>query len=296
MFTLAHLSDPHLPPLPEPRLRDLMGKRITGYLNWRFRRGPHHQEKVLDAILEDLAAARPDHIAVTGDLANLALDPEFARGRDFLARLGPPDRVTVVPGNHDAYVHSGERAFLREWAEYLAGDKEAPHSFPFLRERGPVSLIGLSTAVPTPILFATGRLGRQQLDRLEASLAELGARDRYRVVLIHHPPAGERPWLRRLEDAESFRGIIAQHGAELILSGHDHRAARHSIPGPKGAVPVIQVPSASAPLDDKHGAAAFNLYRIGGKPGEWTTEVETRGLTENGKVATLSNGKLSAAR
>src|SRR5688572_3052283 len=136
MFTLAHLSDPHLQPLPEPRLRDLMGKRITGYLNWRFRRGPHHQEKVLDAILDDLAAARPDHIAVTGDLANLALDPEFAQGREFLARLGPADRVTVIPGNHDAYVRSGERAFLHQWGEYLAGDQEAPHSFPFLRERG----------------------------------------------------------------------------------------------------------------------------------------------------------------
>jgi 3',5'-cyclic AMP phosphodiesterase CpdA len=296
MFTLAHLSDPHLSPLPEPRLTDLMGKRITGYLNWRLRRCPHHRGEVLDAIIEDIAASRPDHIAVTGDLANLALDPEFVQGREFLARLGPPDRVTVIPGNHDAYVRSGEHAFLREWSGYLAGDREAPHAFPFLRERGQVSLIGLSTAVPTPPLFATGRLGRQQLDRLEALLAELGARDRYRVVLIHHPPAGERPWLRRLEDAGAFRGIIAQHGAELILSGHDHVAARHSIPGPKGAVPVIQVPSASAPLDDRHGAAAFNLYRIGGTPGEWTTEVETRGLVEGGKVAHLSGGKLNATR
>src|SRR4051794_28797914 len=33
-FTLAHLSDPHLPPLPAARLRDLASKRALGYLNW----------------------------------------------------------------------------------------------------------------------------------------------------------------------------------------------------------------------------------------------------------------------
>ena len=37
-FTLAHLSDPHLAPLPRPRLSELIGKRITGYLNWQLRR------------------------------------------------------------------------------------------------------------------------------------------------------------------------------------------------------------------------------------------------------------------
>jgi len=37
-FTLAHLSDPHLPPLPEPRASELAGKRVFGYLNWRRNR------------------------------------------------------------------------------------------------------------------------------------------------------------------------------------------------------------------------------------------------------------------
>ena len=30
MFRLAHLSDPHVGPLPRPRLRELVGKRVTG--------------------------------------------------------------------------------------------------------------------------------------------------------------------------------------------------------------------------------------------------------------------------
>jgi hypothetical protein len=39
--------------------------------------------------------------------------------------------------------------------------------FPFVRRRGPLALIGVSSAVPTPPLMATGRLGRAQLDALD---------------------------------------------------------------------------------------------------------------------------------
>ena len=67
-FTLAHLS-----PLPAARLRDLAGKRALGYLNWTRNRHKYHRREVLDALVADMQAQRPDHIAVTGDLVNLAL-------------------------------------------------------------------------------------------------------------------------------------------------------------------------------------------------------------------------------
>ncbi|MEX0591411.1 MAG: metallophosphoesterase [Xanthobacteraceae bacterium] len=292
MFVLAHLSDPHLAPLPKPRPAELIGKRITGYLNWQLRRGAHHRRDVLDTILRDIAAAEPDHVAMTGDLANLSLPGEYRQGREFLARLGTPDRVSVIPGNHDAYVRGSEKMFFSAWREYLAGDRPTNFPFPFLRRRGPIAIVGLSTAVPTLPFFATGRLGSEQLARFDALLAELPAQQCFRIVLIHHPPAGVRSWLRRLEDAESFRAVIARRGAELILSGHDHKAARNEIPGPSRSIPVLQVPSASAPFGDKHGAAAYNLYRIGGKPGGWTCEMEARGLGAGGKVATLARTQL----
>jgi 3',5'-cyclic AMP phosphodiesterase CpdA len=286
MFVLAHLSDPHLSPLPRPRPTELIGKRITGYLNWHFRRAPHHRPDVLDAIVADLTAAQPSHIAVTGDLASIALPDEFTRGAEFLARLGPADRVTLVPGNHDAYVRAGEKMILSAWRENIAGD-DGQVGFPFLRRRGPVALVGLSTAVATPPFFASGRLGPAQLERFDTLLAELGEERVFRVVLIHHPPAGSRPWLRRLEDADAFRAVVARRGAELILSGHDHIAATHQIPGAGRTVPVVQVPSASAPIGDKHGSAAYNLYRIEGSPGAWRCEMETRGLAAGGKIASL---------
>jgi 3',5'-cyclic AMP phosphodiesterase CpdA len=296
MFVLAHLSDPHLPPMPRPRFRELIGKRITGYLNWQVRRAPHHLPGTIDAIVTDVVAMRPDHVVVTGDLVNLALPDEFAMAQKFLGRLGPPEKVSVIPGNHDFYVRGAEAGYLAAWREFLTGDEIGESPFPFLRRRGPIALIGTSTAIATLPFFATGRLRNDQLVRLESLLESLRREKCFRVVLIHHPPAGDRPWLRRLEDAEPFRAVIARCGAELVLSGHDHIAARHEIPGPDGPVPVLQVPSASAPFGDKHCDAGYNLYRIDGVLGAWRCEMETRGIQANGSVASLGKTRLLPLR
>src|ERR1700676_5676337 len=147
-FTLAHLSDPHLPPLPTPTLRELAGKRALGYLNWTRNRQRHHRRDVLDAMVSDLQAQRPDHIAVTGDLVNLALEAEFAPALKWLESVGAPDRVTVVPGNHDAYVRATQSCFAQVWRSYLEGDDTSGTAvaFPSLRRRGPLALISLSSA------------------------------------------------------------------------------------------------------------------------------------------------------
>jgi 3',5'-cyclic AMP phosphodiesterase CpdA len=188
-FRLAHLSDPHLPPLPAPRLRDLAGKRALGYLNWKRNRQKVHKRDVLDALVSDMRAQAPDHIAITGDLVNLALEAEFAPSRAWLESVGTPDRVTVIPGNHDAYVRATQHRFAEAWGNYLSGD-HAPDDgarFPSLRRRGPLALVSVSSAVPTPPLMATGRLGREQLDTLERMLTRLSAEQAFRVLLIHHP-------------------------------------------------------------------------------------------------------------
>ena len=149
-FTLAHLSDPHLPPLPAPRFSELAGKRALGYLNWTRNRHKYHRREVLDALVSDLAAQSPDHITVTGDLVNLALETEFPLARKWLESVGPPERVTAIPGNHDAYVRATGQRFAETFSDYLSGDEvNAVRVYPFVRRRGPMVLIGLSSAVPT---------------------------------------------------------------------------------------------------------------------------------------------------
>ncbi len=282
MFVLAHLSDPHLGPIPAPRLVELAGKRALGYLNWQRNRRAVHRAEVLAALTDDLKASSPDHIAVTGDLVNIALAAEFAPARAWLERLGAPHDVTVVPGNHDAYARATRGLAERTWREYMHGDAAADDDlrFPFVRRRGPLALVGLSSAVPSAAFLATGRLGAAQLARLAELLEDLGHEDSLRVVLVHHPPRA-RSWHKRLVDAPALCAVLARHGADLVLHGHDHVRSLVWLAGPEHQIPVLGVPSASA-RGVHHEAAAYNLYRIEGAPGRWRCEVVTRGLRADG--------------
>jgi 3',5'-cyclic AMP phosphodiesterase CpdA len=281
MFMLAHLSDPHLAPLPSLRRRELSAKRALGYVNWQRSRRTAHPAEVLDALVRDLKETAADHIAVTGDLVNIALEAEFAPARAWLATLGSPQDVTVVPGNHDAYVRSARGHAERMWRDYMRGDgdeNDAAARFPFLRRRGPLVLIGLSSAVPTSAFLATGRLGAAQLARLAELLEYLRHEDSFRVVLVHHPP-GATAWHKRLIDARALRAVLARHGADLVLHGHDHVHSLVWLDGPEHKIPALGVPSASA-RGVHHPPAAYNLYRIDGAPGRWRCEAISRGFRD----------------
>ena len=244
--------------------------------------------EVLAAILGDLAAQAPDQIAVTGDLVNVALPGEFVSARAFLERLGSPDRVSLVPGNHDAYVRAAFSYARDHWGDYMRGDREAAldgsrsATFPYLRRRGPLALIGVSTAIPTGPFMATGQIGADQLTRLDRLLAQLaGENERpFRVIMLHHPPMllpGDR--LKRLIDAEPFRRLVVRHRAELVLHGHSHVHSMHWLGEAGREVPVAGVPSASA-TERGEDRAAYNLFRVEQAEEGWRCEMLTRGFSD----------------
>ena len=265
MFTLAHLSDPHLP-MPSARALDLIGKRATGYINWWRRRVRLHVPQALAGILADIKHSKPDHIALTGDLVNISLPTEFIHAAEWLPMLGGPKDVTLVPGNHDVYVATAWPETLGLCGAYMAGDGAPPATgfdvFPTLRRRGPVGLVSLSSGVPKPPFFATGTLGAAQIAKAEHLLADLKREGLCRVVLIHHPPLTTEKRFKRLTDAAAFQAMIHRVGCELVLHGHNHRSEVARIAGPDGPVPVIGVASASAAPDSKYGRARYHLIHI----------------------------------
>ena len=281
-YVLAHLSDPHLPPLPAARLHELIGKRTLGYLNWRRNRHRIHRRELLDALVADLHAQEPDHIAITGDLVNLALPAEFAPAHRWLQHVGPPERVTIVPGNHDAYVRSTRHRFAEVFSDYLRGD-DAVVGFPFVQRRGPLTLIATSTAVPTAPLMATGRLGQAQLAALARILASTSSEPTFRVLLIHHPLRAEHHGrFKRLTDAAPLLALLRQYGVDLVLHGHDHLHSTMWFDGPHGRrIPVIGITSASAVPHGHHPAAAYNLFAIARDGAHWRCEQQVRGWIES---------------
>jgi 3',5'-cyclic AMP phosphodiesterase CpdA len=303
MFTLAHLSDLHLPPPAANRWRDLACKRILGYISYSLKRKMVHDREVIAALVDDLRQQAPDHVAITGDLTNIALPEEFATSARWLHALGAQDAISVIPGNHDAYVAVPWRRSLGHWASFMS-DPRAPMrseaDFPFVRRRGPIALIGVSSAFPCPTTDATGRVGKAQLARLATVLERLRGQS-LRVVLIHHPPiAGMMAHRKRLIDQVEFRAVIEESGAELILHGHHHLFSQAELATPTGQVPVFGVPSASALHHPGRQHAGYHVYRLrlqgSAEAASWRLEVEVRGLTQaTGRFVTERHFELTIA-
>ena len=283
MTTLAHISDLHLSPMPEVGWRDLAGKRLTGFLNWKLKRHGELNSETLNSLVGHMQAQRPDFTAVTGDMTNLALPAEVTRAGKWLEALGPSDRIAVCPGNHDAYVPGALEMAQDLWGSYMRGETVEGAAFPFVRRIDDVAIISCSSAVPTPPFLAVGRFDEKQATRLARILKLLGDAGYFRVVLIHPPNAELQHPSFGLKGHRLFRRVIAEHGAELVLHGHTHRSSIHHIPGKDQEVPVIGVAAASAAqggtLDDP---ARYNLFRIEKSGDKWACTMREYGFQRLG--------------
>ena len=296
-WVLAHCSDPHLARPERLRPRDFLTKRLFGWLRWQLKRRREQDEGLLTTLADDLQRMRPDHIAVTGDLTHLGLPGEGAAAGAWLRTLGPADRVTVVPGNHDRYVAGDWRQSFAAWLPSLCGDEPQAANeplpldlaalFPTLRLRPPVALIGCSTAEPTAPHLASGTLGAAQLARLATLLERLAGQGWCRVLLIHHPPVTNAvSWRRGLTDAPALQALIARHGVELVLFGHTHRTISATLPGPHGPVPVLGAPSITARRGPEGRRSRYFLYTVRRTARGWAIGQRERRLDaeENGFV------------
>jgi len=285
-WVLAHLSDPHIACTEHITWHDLRSKRILGYLRWKLYRKTEHRQSVLTRLRSDLARTTPDHIVVTGDLTQLSLPVEFDKARRWLVGLGAPDRVTVVPGNHDTYVRTDWHQTFACWVDYMVSDPPYRQTgpvggltdlFPTLRIRGRIALIGVSSAHPSAPHLAVGGIGVPQLERLAALLKQTADRGLFRIVSIHHPPiAGIVSRRKHLTDRSALLRVISRFGTELILHGHGHRAHYNELVTQHGIAGVIAVPSASALGLRGADVARYNCYNVNRSDSGWQLEIIPR--------------------
>src|SRR5690606_32702914 len=114
---------------------------------------------------DELRAHAPAQVLVSGGITNFSLPGEFARGAEWLDSLAPSGAVHIVPGNHDALVPVEDAEGMGRLRAFTEGG-----TWPWVKQRGAVSFIGLSSALPTATLVASGRLGAAQLTQLEQRL------------------------------------------------------------------------------------------------------------------------------
>lgn len=295
-FKLIHLSDFHLCRINDAVFSALLNKRALSGLAWCFRRSKENLPQVLELLAEELKTHAWDQLVVTGDLSHLGLYEEFCWARIILDTMGPPEKLFVVPGNHDALVKSAlpyfkiglEKGGVPLRTSIACKELTVP-DYPVVRVQSGVALIGLSSAQPTPPFSARGRLGELQRSRLAEHLARFGAQGVFRIVLIHHPVVARQVSPRKqLEDREDLAEILNRHGAELVLHGHAHRVSRGALPGPVGSIPVFGLPSASSIHPALDRRSCFRQFIIEPLGDGWEVRVQDFRLNQSAQAYCLS--------
>jgi 3',5'-cyclic AMP phosphodiesterase CpdA len=295
---IAHFSDLHVLALEGVGFARYMNKRLTGVVNLALRRAPldeltgawraaaervparlrkehGHRSAYVRAVAREIARTKVDHVVITGDVTNLALEPEFAAARAILEgelHLSPKD-ISIVPGNHDTYTRGAlrDRRFTQFFEEYTRCDLDVGVDvgcghFPYVKLRGPCAIIGLCSAVPRMPFVAAGELGNAQIDAVAKALAHPEVKKRTAVILVHHPPVGPRSPVKMLMEGLRDGARLVERLRDLprglVLHGHLHRRLQSRIPTNFGDVVVVG--AASASLHHLHDTrmSGFNVYEL----------------------------------
>ena len=249
-YTIAHITDLHIPSPQEFKKGDKNIKRILGHMSWERNRKAKHLHSVLDALRKDLKERKPDYLCITGDQTNLGLDNEYDLSRRWIEQLrdelGLNDtQISVIPGNHDAYGAGFYEKIDKHWSQWIKSDN-GDSGFPFIRAAGPAAIIGLSSAVETLPFYANGILGTNQMDKMQ-ELVKTVPQDKLSIILCHHPVQDHAAVKRKaLWDAKAFQQRLTQEPQiDVVLHGHTHRIHHEFLQGPEKDVAVIGSGSAS---------------------------------------------------
>ncbi len=222
---IVHLSDIHLWRYTwDPR-------RLVGARAWwmyELLRGRAHRYQLdrLDDVVARVVSLEPDHVLITGDLTTSALPDEFSDAlRHLRPLLADPNRVSILPGNHDraTWRSSWSRRFESAFGPFMPRTR-----FPWLRRiDDDAAILALD---PTRFHYTPrGRIPRAQLQQAQSLIAEPNERPRRLIVACHYPIAAPPPYERelatkRLMNAEAVKEWLATVGPHLYCCGHVHAA------------------------------------------------------------------------
>jgi 3',5'-cyclic AMP phosphodiesterase CpdA len=211
-----------------------------------------HSPRAAEAVVADVAAARPSVTVVTGDLTMRARTAQFRQARAMLDRLPRP--LLVVPGNHDIPLDSAVR-FTDPYGRYRRWiDAELD---PLVRIPG-LTALGLQS---TPWWrWKSGRVTAGQIRSVETLLGP-ASRDGIRLLALHHPLSVPGP-----------AGVIGRAGlvralagarVDLVLAGHTHVPASGALTPAGAAHRVVEVVAGTAVSRRVRGAGrSWTVIRV----------------------------------
>ena len=225
--------------------------------------------ELLAVLVADIHAQKPDHITCTGDTCNIGLPDEWETSRVFLEGLGDPVPRHLRAGQSRCLCARLARGPPARRSRPGPGATTAARAvFPYLRRYGPHRHHRPVLGHPDPSLrgVAAGS-GRSRRKAVEADPRRSRARSGLLPDRPHPSPAacrrgGAGPQSHR---CRRFEKMIGRVGAELVLHGHNHVGSLAHLDGPRGPMPVIGAPSASA--RERHADPQGRLSSLHHRPG-----------------------------
>lgn len=237
MTRIAQLSDLHL--LEE----EFHGRRGQARLRVNFlsiRRRIDIEDRRVRA-LRSLQRARElgfDHLVLTGDLTEDGHPAQYEMLAEVLEDSGiEPERVTLLPGNHDAYGAAWEEMLRGPLGRWAKGGRPGE-----VQKLDGVTLVSGCTAVPQTVLKSSGRIDDDQLAAVDAAARAAGPNEAV-VLAQHHPPFKVmNQWVHGLLNHEDVWSLLQEHPRLHVLHGHIHRRKERGLE--KGAPVRIFSPTA----------------------------------------------------
>ncbi len=264
-MVIAHLTDIHVARESDYPAPDQAELRL---------RTRKHSEALLLRLLEDLAAQRPDHVVLTGDLTLTSERAQFERARSHLETALPGIRISVIPGNHDRWSAGAEGWLQRSFGDWMRSDLGGD-GFPYCHLAGEVAMVALDSSpfvVGLDPAEVPGEVGAAQLGRFAELVRDPRVRSRFLLVFLHHhlrlseedaaapDPKDSTP----LIDAEAVEAALAASPAGLVLHGHRHKQMRLDLELGGRVVPVL-CPGSATRVDDRPSRTArYSLYTVEG--------------------------------
>lgn len=258
ILRIAHVSDVHM--LARPGGSGAVGLARRFVSLGRPLDVADRARRFLDA-LTNARKTRADHVVVSGDLTELGDDAEYEQLAEVLDQSGiEPDRVTLVPGNHDAY------ASRDAWRLALEGPlaKWAPTSATSagkLVDRGDVCFLPIDATVHQAVTRSAGELTDATAEAIDRRLDDPGLAAKAIVVVAHHPPYGEGPrfwqWIDAMRGGARLLASLARRHNVYVLHGHLHRAVTRVVERTKN-----RLYGAPAVVDAPKGAPAMRFYDV----------------------------------
>jgi Icc protein len=182
----------------------------------------------LSRALAAAVAGGATHFVVSGDLTEIGSDAQFDAFAATLHDSGiAPERITLVPGNHDAYTREDgwRRALDGPLGAFKASSAHAPGN---VVDRGEVVFLPIDSSCFQSIARSGGRVTDETASAITAHLADPAMRSRAIVLVQHHPPSAHKMgawnWIDGIRGSARLVDAMMKHANVHLLHGHLHRA------------------------------------------------------------------------